>query len=149
MAAVTICNEFGAQENKVCHGFLSICHEVMGPVAMVFFFECWTLNQLFHSPLSLLSRNSLVSLCFLPLGWCYLHIWDYWCFSRQSWFQLVLHAAQHFSWDVLKSIITVDLYSSPCISLSCCFMYFWGCVIRCEVMFMIIKSSCSIVPFII
>ena len=37
MAAVTICNDFGAQENKVCHCFhffLSICHEVMGLDAM-------------------------------------------------------------------------------------------------------------------
>ena len=36
MAAVTICNDFGAQENKVCHYFHpappSICHEVMGLV---------------------------------------------------------------------------------------------------------------------
>ena len=29
-------------------------------------FECWVLNQLFHSPLSLSSRGSLVPLCFLP-----------------------------------------------------------------------------------
>ena len=34
------------------------------------FFECWVLNQLFHSPLSPSSRGSLV-LCFLPLGWCH------------------------------------------------------------------------------
>ena len=30
------------------------------------FFECWALSQPFHSPLSLLSRGSLVLLCFLP-----------------------------------------------------------------------------------
>ena len=30
------------------------------------FFECWVLSQLFHSPLSLLSRASLVLLHFLP-----------------------------------------------------------------------------------
>ena len=41
----------------------SICHEVMGPDAMIYDFECWLLSQLFHSPLSLLSRGSLV-----PLG---------------------------------------------------------------------------------
>ena len=52
----------------------SICHEVMGPDAIilvfwmlscffclfVFFFECWVLNQLFYSPLSLSSRGTLV-----------------------------------------------------------------------------------------
>ena len=35
MAAVTICIDFGAQEYKVCHCFPSICHEVMGPDAMI------------------------------------------------------------------------------------------------------------------
>ena len=54
------------------------------------FFECWVFSQLFHSPLSLSLRGSLV-LCFLPQGWCHLHIWGYWYFSQQSWFQFVLH----------------------------------------------------------
>ena len=36
MAAVTICSDFGALKNEVCHCFhyLSICHEVMGLDAM-------------------------------------------------------------------------------------------------------------------
>ena len=55
------------------------------------FFECWVLSQLFHSPLSPSSKGSLVPLHFLSLGWCHLHIWDYWYFSWQSWFQLELH----------------------------------------------------------
>ena len=41
MAAVTICSDFGAQENKVCHCFHffpSICHEVMEPDAMILVF---------------------------------------------------------------------------------------------------------------
>ena len=37
-------------------------------------FECWVLSQIFHSPPSPLSRGSLVSCHFLPLGWCHLHI---------------------------------------------------------------------------
>ena len=41
----------------------SICHEVMGPEAIIFFFECWVLRQCFH--LSPSSRGSLVPLCFL------------------------------------------------------------------------------------
>ena len=53
----------------------SICHEVMGLDAMTSFFECWVLSQLFHSPLSPSSRGSLLPFCFLPLGWCHLHIW--------------------------------------------------------------------------
>ena len=48
MAAVTICIDFGARENKVFHCFhfsivfSSICHEVMGPDAVIFVF--WVLS---------------------------------------------------------------------------------------------------------
>ena len=41
MAAVTICSDFGAQKYKVSHCFhcfSSICHEVMGPDAMILVF---------------------------------------------------------------------------------------------------------------
>ena len=51
----------------------SICHDVMGPDARSSFFECWILSHLFFSPLSLSSRDSLVLLHFLPLGWYHLH----------------------------------------------------------------------------
>ena len=43
----------------------SISHEVMGPEPWSLFSECWALSQLFHSPLSLSSRGSLL-LHFLP-----------------------------------------------------------------------------------
>ena len=43
----------------------SICHEVIGPDAMILIFECWVLSQLFHSPLPLSSRGFLVTLHFL------------------------------------------------------------------------------------
>ena len=116
MAAVTICSDFGAQENKVCHCFHCFpiyllwsdgtgCHDL--------FFECWVLSQLFHSPLSLSSRGSSVPLHFLPLGWCHLCIWGYLYFSWQSWFQLVLHPALHFAGCSLhiSSINRVTFYS--------------------------------------
>ena len=74
---------------------LSICHEVMGPDAMILVFWMWALSQLFHSPLSLSLRASLV-LHFLPWGLYHLHVWGYWYFSWQSWFQLVLHPAHQF-----------------------------------------------------
>ena len=79
----------------------SISHEMMGPDAMTYFSECWALSQLFHSPLSLSSRGSLVPLHFLPYLRCHLHIWGYWYFSQQSWFQLVLLPAHRFSWCTL------------------------------------------------
>ena len=42
MATVTICSDFGAPKNKVCHCFPIICHEVIGPGAMILVF--WTLS---------------------------------------------------------------------------------------------------------
>ena len=44
----------------------SISHEVVGPDAMILIFEMLSLSQLFHSPLALSSRGSLVPLHFLP-----------------------------------------------------------------------------------
>ena len=44
----------------------SICHEVMGSDVMILVSECWVLSQLFHSPLWLPSRDSLVPFWFLP-----------------------------------------------------------------------------------
>ena len=61
---------FGAPQNKIWHCFCCFpiylpwtagtrCHDLN-------FFECWVLSQLFHFPLSLSSRGSLVPLHFLP-----------------------------------------------------------------------------------
>ena len=77
----------------------SICHEVMAPDAMISVF--WMLSWVFHSPLSLSSRGSLVPLQFRPWGWYLLHTWGYWYFSQKSWFQLVLHPIVHFTWCTL------------------------------------------------
>ena len=74
----------------------SICHEVMGPDAMIFVFYTLNFKPLFHSPLSPSSRGSLVPLCFLPLEWYRLHIWSCLYFPGQSWFLHVLHPAQQF-----------------------------------------------------
>ena len=54
MGAVTICTDFGDQENKnlsLLHSFSSICHEVMGLDAMILVFSVLSLSQLFDSPL--------------------------------------------------------------------------------------------------
>ena len=80
---------------------LSICLEVMGPNATILGFWMLRLKPAFPSLLSLSSRDSLVPLCFLPLEWYQLLIWDYCFFSQKSWFQLVLHTAWHFTWCTL------------------------------------------------
>ena len=73
--------------------FPSIFNEIMGLDVMIFVFWMLSLSQYFHSSLSLSSRGSLV-LHFLPQDWCYLHIWGYWYFSRQSWFHFVFLPVQ-------------------------------------------------------
>ena len=104
MAAVTICSDFGAPQNKVHHCFHCFpiyCHEVMGPDAMIIVFwmlsfkPAFTLSSvtliqwLFSS--SLFSAITVVSSAYLRLLY----------FSWQSWFQLVLHPAWPFTWCTL------------------------------------------------
>ena len=51
-----------------------ICHEVIGPDAMILGFWILSFKPGFHSLLLPSSRGSLVSLHFLPLQWYHLHI---------------------------------------------------------------------------
>ena len=66
-------------------------------------FECWVLKHLFHSPFpfikklfcfSLLSAIRVVSSAYLRFFY----------FSWKSWFQLMIHLTQHFSWCTLHRI---------------------------------------------
>ena len=79
--------------------FSPIWHEVMGPDAMILVFWMLSFKPAFSlSSFTFIKR--LFSFCklFVPLRrWCHLHIWGYWFFSQQSWFQLVLHPAWHFA----------------------------------------------------
>ena len=79
----------------------SICHEVTGTDAMSFVLLKLSFKPAFSLSSLTLIKRLLVSLCFLPSWWCHLHISGYWYFSRQSWFQLVLHPAHHFAWFTL------------------------------------------------
>ena len=61
-AAVTICSDSGAQENKICHYFHfspSICHEVTGLDAIILFFP-----MLSFKPASPLSPFTLIKRLF-------------------------------------------------------------------------------------
>ena len=91
----------------------SICNEVMRSHSKILVFWMLRFKPAFHSLLSLSSRISLVLPLFLTLGWCHLCIWGYWYFSLQSWFQLVLQPAQHFTWCTLHISYTsrVTIYS--------------------------------------
>ena len=72
------------------------------------FLEYWVLNHFFHCPHSPSSRGSLVYLHFLSLKWHHLHIWGCWCFSQQSWFQLVIHSAWHYKFWLGRSGWSLD-----------------------------------------
>ena len=97
MASVTICSNFGAQENKVCHCFIfspSTCHEEMGLDAMILVswmlsfksaFSCSSFIKRLFS-ISSLSAIRVASSTYLRL---LIFLW-------QSWFQLELHS-QHYS----------------------------------------------------
>ena len=101
MAAVTIRNDFGAQENKICHCFHFLSFYLLWSDGA----RCYDLSFLnvefqaaFHSPLSPSSRGSLVPLHFLPLEWYHLYIWGCWYFSWKSSLQLVIHPTHHVTW---------------------------------------------------
>ena len=75
----------------------SICHEVMGPDAMIFVF--WMLSfkptfslSSFTFTKRLFSSSSLSAVRVVSSAY-----WGYWYFSQKSWFQLVLHPAHRFS----------------------------------------------------
>ena len=79
----------------------SICHEAMGPDAMIFVF--WMLN---FKPTFLLSSFIFIKRLFSSSSLSAIravsctYLW-LWYFSWQSWFQLVLLPAQYFSWRTL------------------------------------------------
>ena len=100
MATITVCSDFGAQEKKICHCFHfspfylpwsneTKCHDLS------------FLNVEFQNSFFTLFFHLQQALCFLLLGWNHLHIWSCWYFSWQSWFQLVIHLARHFTWCTL------------------------------------------------
>ena len=104
MAAVTICSDFGAQENKVCHCFH--CFPIYLPWTdgtRCYDLCFWMLN--FKPAFSLSSftfiKRLFSSSLLFAIGWCHVHIWGYWYFSQQSWSQLVLHPAQNSAWCTL------------------------------------------------
>ena len=87
----------------------SICHEVMGPDAMILVFSTLSFKPTFSlSSFTFIKR--LFSSSLSAIRWFHLHIWG---ISQQSCSQLVLHPAQHFAWCTLhiSHISRVTIYS--------------------------------------
>ena len=79
----------------------SICNEVMGPDVVMFIFWMLIFKPAFSLSNFTLIKSLFNSFSLSALEWYHLHIWGCWYFSLQSWFQLVLHLALHFSWCAL------------------------------------------------
>ena len=79
--------------------FPSICHEVMGPDAMILVFWILSFKPAF----------SLSSFTFCHKRLCHLHIWGYWYFPLQSWFQLVLHPVPYLP-GIIHSFIPWNIH---------------------------------------
>ena len=77
-----------------------ICHEVMGLDAMILVFWILSFKPTFSLP-SFTFSKWLFSSSISAIRVVLLHIWGYWHFSQQSWLQLLLHSAQHFTWYTL------------------------------------------------
>ena len=95
-----------------------VCHEVMGPDAIILVFWMLSFKPAFLLSSSLSSGASSVALHFLPLEWYHLNILDCWYFSQQSWIHLVLHPARHFAWCtllllLLSRVSRVQLCATP------------------------------------
>ena len=78
----------------------SVCHEVMRQDAMILIFWMLSFKPVFSLSSSTLLKRLSVPLYFLPLEWHHLHI-GCWYGTQQSWFQLVIPPAWHFSWRPL------------------------------------------------
>ena len=79
----------------------SICYEVMGPDAMILVFWMLSFELTFSLSFFTFIKRLFSSSSLSAIWWCHLHNWGYWYFSRQSWFQLVLHRVEHFTWCTL------------------------------------------------
>ena len=72
----------------------------MGPDAMILVFWMLSGEPAFSLP-SFTFIKRLFSSLFSDIGWYHLHIWSYWYYPQQSWFQFMLHPAWHFVWCTL------------------------------------------------
>ena len=79
----------------------SIYHNVMGPDAIILGLWMLSFNPVFSFCFFTLIKRLFSSSSLFAIRVVYLHIWDFWHFSWQSWFQLVIHPACHFAWYTL------------------------------------------------
>ena len=79
----------------------SICHEVIGPKAIIFIFWMLSFKPAFSLSSFILIKRLFIPLHFLTLECYHQRIWGCWYFSQHSWLQLVVYPAWHFAWCTL------------------------------------------------
>ena len=119
MAAVTVCSDFGAQEEEICHYFhlflfylpysnVAGCHDLS-----FFFFFIFSLKlSLSLSFFNLIDKpfsSSLLSA--IRVSSAYLRLL---MFLSLSWLQLVTHPAQHISWCAVYRLNKQGDSRQPC-----------------------------------
>ena len=81
----------------------SICHEGIGPDAMIFVFWMLSFKPAFSFSSFTSSRGSLVPPHFWPLNWYHLHIWSCWYFS------MIVYKSLFLIGSTFKTIIFLNL----------------------------------------
>ena len=89
-AAVAVCSDFGAQENKICHCFHFFPFNLpwsngTGCHRLVLFFLSWISSQFFTLPDSPTSRH-----CLVPLHFFVIRVFSFACLRRLIFFQAIL-----------------------------------------------------------
>ena len=79
----------------------SVCHEVIGLDGIILVFWMLSFKPAFSLSSFTFIKRFFSSSSLLPLKWYHLHIKGCCYFPRQSWLQLVIHLAQHFTWCTL------------------------------------------------
>ena len=113
MAAITICSDLGASQNKVCHCFLCfpISHEVMGPDAVILVF--WMLS---FKPTFSLSSFTFIKRLFSSSSLSALRLVSSAYLRLLAFLPAILFPAQRFSWySTYKLNKQVDYIQSWCI----------------------------------
>ena len=138
MAAVTIHSDFGAQENTISHCFYfppSICHEVMGPDAMILVFwilsfkpasscSSFTLIKRLFSSFSL-SATRVVSSAYLRLLIFLSAILIPACESSSLAFHILCIEVKQSRWQYIALTYSFPNFEPVCCSISgsnCCFL---------------------------
>ena len=136
MAAVTICSDFGAQENKKLYQFLlggggkfftvigtpSICHEVMGPDPLIFIF-CMLCYKLIHINYGL---YMYICVCVYTYTHTHTHIYIY-CYGLYVYniYSVYMYFLKIFASIFMRSLIGVHMQLFSYILFRFCYPGWW------------------------